>query len=230
MNTTNPRGFTLVEILIAIVIFAVVLTTIYASYTGSFRVIDETESQAEIYGMAGVAMERIVEDLESVYIGKDGENTDQDGNTGRSFRFVGEERVINGRRADTLRFISCSHINLSGQDQDYGTTRVGYMVRESDGGDDFVLYRNDRPTFEEDNPIGEEADGLVLCEGLVSVAFGYHGENGAFFPSWDSDLDAMKDRIPKSVSVSLEFKNVSDPEHTIKFTTSIALPMEREYL
>jgi general secretion pathway protein J len=85
MNTTNQRGFTLVEILISIVIFAVVLTTIYASYAGSFRVIDETESQAEIYGMARVAMERISEDLESVYIGKDGEDTDQGGNTAGVF-------------------------------------------------------------------------------------------------------------------------------------------------
>jgi general secretion pathway protein J len=230
MNTTNTKGFTLVEILIAIVIFAVVLTTIYASYTGSFRVIDETESQAEIYRMARVAMDRILEDLESVYIGKDGESTNQEGNTGRNIQFMGEERVINGMRADTLSFVSRSHINLSGQDQDYGTTRVSYIVKESDGGDDLVLYRNDRPTFEEDNPVEEAANGLVLCEGLVSVAFGYQGENDTFSPGWDSDLDAMKDKVPKSVSISLEFKNVSDPENPIKFTTSIALPMEHGYL
>ncbi|MBW1614275.1 MAG: prepilin-type N-terminal cleavage/methylation domain-containing protein, partial [Deltaproteobacteria bacterium] len=56
-NTNNPSGFTLAEILIAIFLFAVVLTTIYTSYTGTFRVVDETESQAEIYRMARIAME-----------------------------------------------------------------------------------------------------------------------------------------------------------------------------
>jgi len=61
-------GFTLLEILIAIFIFAVVMTTIFTSYTGTFRVVDETESQAEIYQMAGIAMERMLEDLESIYI------------------------------------------------------------------------------------------------------------------------------------------------------------------
>ncbi|MBW1691930.1 MAG: prepilin-type N-terminal cleavage/methylation domain-containing protein [Deltaproteobacteria bacterium] len=47
-------GFTLIEILIAIMIFATLLTTIYTSYTGTFRVIEDTESQAEIYRMARI--------------------------------------------------------------------------------------------------------------------------------------------------------------------------------
>ena len=74
MNSTNPtnpknpansRGFTLFELLVAIVIFALVVSTIYASATGSFRVVGETESRAEIYRMARIAMERMLEDLES---------------------------------------------------------------------------------------------------------------------------------------------------------------------
>jgi len=68
INPTNPKGFTLFELLVAIVIFALVLSTIYASATGTFRVVGETESRAEIYRMARIAMERMLEDLESVYV------------------------------------------------------------------------------------------------------------------------------------------------------------------
>jgi len=68
INPINPEGFTLFELLIAIFIFALVLTTIYASSTGTFRVVNETESEVEIYRMARIAMERMLEDLESLYV------------------------------------------------------------------------------------------------------------------------------------------------------------------
>lgn len=65
---TSPEGFTLLEILLALSILATVLSTVFASYTGAFRLVSETEGQAEIYQMARIALERIVEDLESFYL------------------------------------------------------------------------------------------------------------------------------------------------------------------
>ena len=220
-------GFTLLEILIAISIFAVVLTTIYTSYTGTFRVVDGTESQADIYRMARIAMERILEDLESIYIPKRGENTKSGEDTFQPFQFVGEDREIKGRPADTLRFISRAHINLSGQEQDHGTAEISYYVRENDEGDNFVLYRSDRPIFEETFPLEEETGGLVLCERLISVNFTYYEENGEVREGWDSASDALKDKIPKMVSISLEFVNSSNPEAPLRFMTSVALPIEQ---
>jgi len=218
-------GFTLIEILIAISIFAVVLTTIYTSYTGTFRVVNETESQAEIYQMARIALERMLEDLESAYIPKNPETENPEENhRRRPSQFVGEDGEIKGRCADTLRFTSRAHINLSGQEQDPGTVEIGYYVMENEEGDDFVLYRSDRPMFEEAFPL-EEAGGLVLCERLMSVDFTYHEEGGEVCDSWDSASDAFKDRLPEMVSISLEFVNSSNPEVSFRFTTSVALPM-----
>jgi general secretion pathway protein J len=223
-------GFTLIEILIAILIFVVVLTTIYASYTGTFRVIDDTESQAEIYRMARIAMERMLEDLESVYIQKGNQHASSEGDRGSSFQFFGEEREIMGRRADTLRFTSSAHIDFSGKDPGHGATQIGYYVKERNDGEGFVLYRADNPLFRETYPFDEESDGLVLCEGLTSVAFTYYGEDGSVFNSWDSTTEGMENKIPKMVFISLEFQNTLNPELPIRFMTSVALPMEQAYL
>jgi general secretion pathway protein J len=223
-------GFTLLEILIAIVIFAVVLTTIYASYTGTFRVIGDTESQAEIYRMARIAMERIMEDLESVYIQKDNERASSEGDRGSFFQFLGDEREIMGRRADSLRFISSAHIDFSGQNPGHGATQIGYYVEESSDGEGFVLYRADNPLFKETYPIDEESGGLVLCEGLASVAFTYYGGDGQTSNSWDSASEGMEIKIPKAVSITLEFENALNPELPIRFMTTVALPMEQAYL
>jgi len=221
-------GFTLIEILIAIFIFAVVLTTIYTSYTGTFRVVNETESQAEIYRMARIALERMLEDLESAYIPKREENPESGEGTLHPFQFVGEDMETKGRYADTLRFTSRAHINLSGEEQDPGTLEIGYYVKENDEGDDFVLYRSERPVFEEAFPVEEETGGLVLCERLVSVNFTYHEENVEVRESWDSASDASRDKLPKMVSISLEFVNGSDPEAPFRFMTSVALPVSRD--
>jgi len=234
LGTRNFRhlhsGFTLMEILIAIVIFATLLTTIYASYTGTFRVINDTESQAEIYRTARITMERMIEDLESVYVQKGSPQAGSEGSKEPPFQFLGEVREIMGRRADTLRFISSAHIDFSGQDPGHGAAQIGYYVKESEDQEGFVLYRSDNPLFKETNPLYEEPGGLVLCEGLISVAFTYYGEGGRTSDSWDSASKGLENKIPKEVSITLEFENTLNPELPIRFMTSVALPMEQAYL
>jgi general secretion pathway protein J len=229
-SSKGHSGFTLLEILIAIVIFATLLTTIYASYTGTFRVINDTELQAEIYRTARITMERMIEDLESVYIQKGSRHAHSEGDRGSSFQFFGEEREIMGRRADTLRFISSAHIDFSGKDPGCGATRIGYYIKESEDRESFVLYRSDNPLFKETDPLYEESGGLVLCEGLISVSFTYYGEGGRISDSWDSASDGLENKIPKKVSITLEFENTLNPELPIRFMTGVALPVEQAYL
>ena len=233
LGTYNFRhfqsGFTLLELLIAIGIFAVVLTTIYTSSTGTFRVVDETESQVEIYRMARIGMERMIEDLESLYVQRNPLAGKSAEDTAPATQFVGKDQEIDGRSADTLRFVSRAHVNLGGQDQDPGAVEIIYYVRESDGGDSLVLYRSDKPVFEVSGSPEGETSGLVLCERLASITITYHDENGDVREDWDSDSEELKDKIPKIVSISLEFQNISNPDVPLPFMTSIALPIEQGY-
>jgi prepilin-type N-terminal cleavage/methylation domain-containing protein len=57
----GEHGFTLLEIVVAIAIFAVIISLLYPAYTGTYRNIEAAETQAEIYEMARTAMIRIVE-------------------------------------------------------------------------------------------------------------------------------------------------------------------------
>jgi len=228
-NSKNPEGFTLFELLIAIFIFALVLTTIYASSTGTFRVVNETESEVEIYRMARIAMERMLEDLESLYVQRSPLTGKPAEGASTTSLFVGKDQEIDGRSADTLRFISRAHVNLGGQDQDPGAVEISYYVRESDEGDDLVLYRSDKPVFEVSGSPEEETGGLVLSERLVSVTLTYRDENGDVREGWDSDSEELKDKTPKMVSISLEFQNTSNPDVPLTFMTSIALPIEQGY-
>jgi len=217
-------GFTLFELLVAIVIFALVLSTIYASAKGTFRVVDGTESQAEIYRMARIAMERIIEDLESVYIQEMTSKGKSPTDTPAASALVGEDNEIDGRSADGLRFTSRAHVNLGGQERDPGAVEIVYYVRQGDEDEDLIFYRNDRPLFEVFGSGEEDTGGLVLCEGLRSVDFTYHEQDGTVREDWDTDSEEMEGVLPMMVSISLEFNDGSGSGVPLKFLTRVSLP------
>ena len=225
----DRSGFTLLEILLAVFIFGTVISTIYSSYTGTFRIVSETENQADIYRMARIALERISEDLASVYVSEDEgleeEDSSEAGASQALFQFVGRARTIDERRADTLHFTSLSHLVFSEQDQPGGIARIGYSVEEGDADEGLVLLRSDDPglglTLEPEQGVA----GLVLCDRLQSIGFTYYDVGGEEFEDWDSGDEAYDNTIPLMVSVMLEFVNQSNPEAPYKFMTSVTLPL-----
>ena len=232
MDRTNSKqshkGFTLLEVLIAMFIFAVVLSTLYVAYTGTFRNIEETESQADLYQMARIVLERMTEDLESVYMASQPKETTEEETVeeDQSTRFVGTMTEIEGRREDTLRFASKAHIVFNGGEPYPGTAEIVYYVRENNedqGG--YTLYRTDRANFEQS---GEETTGgWILCDHLYAIQFTYYDEEGGAYDNWDSTDEAFKDRLPSGVSILLELANKTNPESPLKFMTGVALPMSK---
>ncbi len=195
-------------------ILAAVLSTLYASYTGTFRIVGETESQAEIYQMAHIAFERILEDLEAAYVPKKAATPDST-NTEEPLQLVGEDKEIEGRSADSLRFASRAHLVFGEQDLSCQTAEIGYYVEESEEEEGLVLYRSDTPQLGRASEEGVR--GLPLCKRLSSVDFTYYDSEGEEYRSWSEE------GIPQRVSISLEFVNLSDPEAPLKFVTTVAL-------
>ena len=227
MNLRGRQGFTLLEILLAMFIFSIVLSTLYAAYTGTFRNVDETESQADIYRMARIALERIAEDLESAYIPPWAVVTESEGKTPQSPAFVGRTAQISDRRADTLMFISRAHLVFDEEEVDTTVARISYEVRQSAEDEEvFVLYRSDIPGFEEQPE--ERAGGLVLCDGLHAVDFTYYDDKGRRYDGWDSSNEESRDRLPVMVSIVLEFVDKRNPGAPLKFVSGVVLPMAKE--
>lgn len=223
----NQRAFTLLEILLAIFIFVIVLSTIYTAYTGTFRNMDIAASQADIYQMARIALERMVEDLQSAYILPQVEESESEEKAPQPASFVGEKLEINGRSAGALRFLSRAHLLFTDEDQPAGIAEILYDVREGEEeGGGFVLYRSDTPWFEQGPEAG--AGGWVLCDGLHAVDFKYYDEEGEEYEKWDSTMEEFKGKLPIMVSISLEFVNKTDPEAPLKFMTRVAPPMAGE--
>ena len=227
MNPKNRRGFTLLEILLAMFIFTVVLSTLYTAYTGTFRNVDETESQADIYRMARIALERITEDLESAYMPPHAGGLPTEEKPPQSVAFVGETALISDRSADTLLFLSRAHLVFDEEEVDATSAKIAYDVRQNEEDEGvFILYRTDTPGFEEGPEQG--TGGLILCDGLHAIDFIYYDDEGREHDRWDSTTEEFKDRLPAMVSIVLEFVNKRNPEAPLKFVSGVVLPMAQE--
>ncbi|MBW2064245.1 MAG: prepilin-type N-terminal cleavage/methylation domain-containing protein [Deltaproteobacteria bacterium] len=223
----GQQGFTLLEIMIAMVICAVVFSIIYSAYSGTFRNRDVLETQEDIYMAARIALERIVEDLESAYLLAGAKGAGSDGDQEGFASFVGEEGELDGRRADALMFLSRAHVLFSGEERPLGIARIRYHVKKQGDGDGLYLYRSERLPVEGEEIEGED-EGFLLCEGLNSVRFSYYDSVGDEYQSWDSRGEEQGNKLPAKVSITLEFLDPLDPEVPVRFFTSISLPLGLE--
>lgn len=209
----RKKGFTLVEILIAMVILAVVMTTVYSAFIGTLRIIEETGSSTHFYRMARSSMKRMITDLESVC------------RYGNTFRFISEEEEIQDKRFMDLSFFSSAHLDPERGDTE-GIATIGYYTVEKEG-DGGALMREDT-LYKNSDETGEELfrnEGFILCEGLRSVTYTFYDSKGTEYDSWDSRVEVHKDRIPAIIAIHLEFANPDDNDKPYRFTTKVFLPM-----
>jgi len=224
---TDIDGFTLLEILVAIFILTVVLTTIFAIFIDTFKNINYTESQGEIYQMAWIALERIQEDLESGFLLKiDGNFQNGEDDIDRSF--LGENEMIYDRDADMLSFFSTKQLSRENEDKKSGLSRISFYVKENDENKMFVLYRSD--ISERDAPSDEKTGGAILCENLDSVNLIYYNSEGDEFENWDSSKEEFNGKLPAMVVIRLKFLIESASENPLIFETGVLLPTAGNYV
>ena len=219
----KERGFTLLEILIAIFILVLVVSAVFGAFSGTFKVVTETEVQGEIYAAARVALERISEDLASVYVG-DLAKTEQPeaGATRQRFLFVGKDHKVDEQNADALRFLSWAHVSFKAGRQPEGPAEISYYTEYQEETGELTLYRSDTLDYLESPENGQ--GGLLLCEGLKWLDFIYYDREGDAHNSWDTTENSSKAELPSRVAISIGFENALDPENPLQFMTGVALP------
>jgi hypothetical protein len=84
------------------------------------------------------------------------------------------------------------------------------------------LLRSEHPEFIDET---ETKRGLTLSDGLQAINFTYFDNDGIVHESWDSDSEEFNGRLPRMVSISLEFLNQGNQDAPFKVMTSVALPI-----
>ncbi|MDJ0783748.1 MAG: type II secretion system protein [Desulfosarcinaceae bacterium] len=214
-------GFTLIEILLAIFIFSILVTTVF----GSFGVLSDgaeiLKLDTGLHQAARASLDRITRDLRQVHFAlpplyrKPGFNDDP-----HEFRLVGGQADAGNADFDQLRFASLAHITFHG-DPRLGIARIIYYPMELTP-DNWVLRRADHlypyPEFEPNN------QDPILCEALLEFKLTYYDAEGGDFEQWDTESDDYDFASPRSIAITLR---TGTPERSVTLKTRVDLPVFR---
>jgi prepilin-type N-terminal cleavage/methylation domain-containing protein len=214
----SETGFTLLEIMLAMLILGMVVAMVSMSLSGSIKVIEGATDQGNLYYRAQVVFERISEDLNGAMLPDDVE-----------FK-GGQETSGDGQRV-LLSFASLAHLVFDAQTDQPGLGLISYAVQpDTEDSRQLLLLRADslyHPQGGEKTTTETEA--FLLSDRLRSVTLTFLDRNGEELESWDttarSEEPDKKRRLPAAVSCRLEFWLDVDTESTIIFQSTMLLPV-----
>jgi general secretion pathway protein J len=226
-RAVNNTGFTLMEILIAIFIFSIVMTTIFGTFNG---VISRTEAIKKGMGgfeMAQTCLNRIASDLNAIYIEQKPLYHPPDfDDPPDPYRVFGKETFSGNKNFTQLRFASTDHLPMTKNIENGIAEIVYYVVEQGYPESEFVLKRSDvlYPN-DEDYVFEEKESDPVLCEDIEEFTVTFFDKDGNEYEKWDSDSDFLKYATPNALKIKLKIKN---NDGSYYFDTKIALPVFRE--
>ncbi len=198
------RGFTLFEILIALVILSIVLTIAYSSFSALSGQMGSAETTSKVYHVARITMDRLFMDLNNAYI----QTNEAEAEALYSFEYL---PLSDAKGWTRFSFTSTAHLALRNDDQGLDLCRIEYELRpEEDSNNElFSLYRYDTALFLD----GKTAPPLQI--GAHFSRFEIHFLDKTVEPLlyWDSTKGDQKNALPPHIVVSFTIVDDNGREH-----------------
>jgi len=191
----RSEGFTLIEVLLAMAILAVVVTVIYTEFSTSSANAERAEASRDETDMARTLMSRMSDDIANAYCST--------GTIGTFFYGKSEEAETEGSkfRHDSLSLTTLTNWRKPGS-KETELWEVGYSFEEKSDGSGYVLVRREKRELSSDVPPlegGVEYEITDRVEGL-QVRY-YDGTN--WVDAWDRKNGCSQSNLPRAVEISL---------------------------
>jgi len=196
----NNKGFTLVEVLVAAAILALIISIIYAAFAGSIKTMEISTEGGEVYRKARVVLYRMAQEISCAYLPAEKD----DAGTG-SHAFIGEDRESEGLPEDSLWFTSTA-LPLGGQCR--GLKTIGFY-RDMDPETDQPVLMMREATIADDRD-AHKGKSVLLAEGIGGIDFTYYDSQGREWKRWDTTMPLFAKHLPSLVKISLFFKDERD--------------------
>ncbi|HMR05146.1 MAG TPA: type II secretion system protein GspJ [Polyangiaceae bacterium] len=228
-RATRPRlrGFTLVELLVAISILAMISVLIYSTFASMKRSREGLERGNDRYREGRLAMARITRELSSAFISLH-TPIDQALAPNRT-AFKG----TTGTPADRVDFTAFAHLRIDRNSHESDQAEVGYFGSSNpakDGTTDLVRRLSTRIDGEPDR--GGRIDVLATDIDLFDLQY-LDPLTGQWVETWDTtQAIGQKDRLPLQIRVILVMNGgrrsgAGRGMQPVRFTMKVAMPMQR---
>jgi general secretion pathway protein J len=214
----RARGFTLIEVMVAVSILAIVTTLTWASFKQTFATKSAIEAQAGRYRTVRLALERMAHELSMVYVSQD-EDTSQ---PERRTRLVGKHH----NDIDEVLFSYFGHQRLYQDANEADTALVGYYAaRDRDDSRKTNLMRREtrRLSYLKIDEQPGEAD--IVCDDVIKLKIDYYDRRDKVWrDEWvTTALDGQPDRLPSKIRVTLTVRDERGTE--VPFQTEVRVAM-----
>lgn len=222
MGYSKARGFTLLELLIAITMLVIVLTTLYGSYRGILTRNPWIENELRSLEMARTCLNQMLADLGAAYIVPSSEyKPPQFQDLPNPYSLTAENHPTGKKTLPRLGFSTLFHLRLGdGRQQDIA--RIVYYVQPLPDGA-FALRRSE--SFYPYPPFQEDPADPVLCRDIRSLSYTFYDGKGKEYQSWDSDSSVHGRQPPAAVHITMELE--ARQGTALKMETGLVFPVVR---
>ena len=215
-------GFTFLELLVTLFIFAIIATTIFGSYNSVFSNAADIKADMMASEMAKNCLNRMALDFQSMVISLPPAYSPPQGDQEPDpYRVLGEVTASGGTPFGRLRFASLAHLPL-GETKQSGIAEIIYYVRSTRDGK-YTLRRSDKLVLH--GPAEEKETDPILCEDLKALVFRFYGAEGEELDVWDSESEDSGYSTPRAIRIIL---TIGEDEKTREYETLVKLPQFRE--
>ena len=214
------RGFTLLEIILAVAVLAVVGTMVYGGFSQTALNKARVEEDVEHSRIVHMALERMARELTMAFVSTH-TNPSLDLRVVET-AFIGKD---NGKD-DRVDFTSFSHRRLYRNARESDQNEISYFVTQHpDDRDVQVLARREQNRIDEDPRRGGKSQ--ILVENIEEFNLEYFDPLlSDWVQTWDTeDVLAQPNRLPTQIRILLSVKDPRRRGETQTFGTRVTIPL-----
>ena len=193
-RTPHSQGFTLIEVLLAMAILAVIIAVVYGSFSTAGKNIEQAEESRDETDLARTLISRLSDDIANAYV-----NTAMNSQAKITVFYGKKEEVESG--SEKVRHDSISLTTLTNfprpDTKEMDLWEVGYFFKEKPEGQGYALYRREKRTLNKDMPALEGGDEYEITDKVRSLQLRYTNDEKNWVDEWKQST------LPKAVEITL---------------------------
>lgn len=212
-------GFTLVELLVAMSVFAIVATLAFTAMRLTARDQEGLARKADLETAAAMCLERVAKDLTSLYVPLPPVFTPPiEQEPASEFRVAA---VSDAADESILHFASLAHVSFEDPPR-RGIARISYVPAAEEKARDLIRRADHLLAGREISPDGLDP---VLCEHVKRMEVYFYGWDGETVDDWDSEAERYGYATPRAIRIELQ---IEAGGYGQQFETTVYLPVQRE--
>ncbi|MFH1261930.1 MAG: type II secretion system protein GspJ [Pseudomonadota bacterium] len=205
----DSTGFTLIEVVLAATIFALVAAITWGSLHATFKTERTVAERTGLQEVGTAVLNKVREDLQQSFLVE----------APKPLTFMRGEDLMDH---DKISFSALAHYPSRPEARESEQTQITYETDTNPSEPQLFLLKRKETTFL-DGTDKVEAEPIVIASNLLVFNLEYSADGTNWRPAWDSKAPEQMNKLPKIIRLALRLRDPQGREEI--FETLVDLPM-----